>query len=77
MVVTHCGQIGLNAHMELEADLDYAQTLNQKMEVKLAKYKVWETMRKRNLVSIFAYLPDVRKPHLHFIIQSQMFYKFH
>ena len=77
MVVTHCGQIGLNAHMELEADLDYAQTLNQKMEVKLAKDKVWETMRKRNLVSIFAYFRGVRKPNLHFIIHIQMLYKFH
>ena len=53
MVVTHCGQIGLNAHMELEADLDFAQTLNQNMEVNLAKCKVWETMRNRNPVSIF------------------------
>ena len=73
MVVTHCGQIGLNASMEPQEDLDFAQTLNQNMEVNLAKCKIWETMRNRNPVSIFAYLRCVRKPNLYSIIQIQMF----
>ena len=73
MVVTHCGQIGLNASMELQEDLDFAQTLNQNMEVKLAKCKIWETMRNRNPVSIFAHLRGITKPHLHLSYTSKCF----
>ena len=44
MVVTHCGQIGLNAlkhvMVEPQKEIDSAQTLNKNMEGKLAKDKI-------------------------------------